>query len=90
MRRKLTVGATAAFCSTVLDSILRRYTVLSPVLSSFDWHHFVDRSLAASSTPRHRDGKAQHRVILTVRFHEEHVDGSPEEFRSLVPARVQQ
>ncbi len=46
-------------------------------------------SSAALSSPRHRDGKAKHRVILTVCFPEEHVDGSPEEFCSLVPACVQ-
>jgi hypothetical protein len=32
------------FCSVVLDSILRRCTALSPDFSSFEWHHFVDRS----------------------------------------------
>ena len=36
-----------------------------------------------------RDGK-QNIESLTVYFPEEHVDGSPEELCSLVPARVQQ
>ncbi len=47
-------------------------------------------SPAALSLPRHCDGKEEHRIILTVYFPEEHVNGSSEEFCSLVPARVQQ
>ncbi len=31
MRRKMTVGATAAFCSTVFDRVLRRCAALSPI-----------------------------------------------------------
>jgi hypothetical protein len=65
MRLKITVGATAAFRSTVLDNILKRCTALSPVSSSFEWHHFVDHSAlitSSSSTPRRRDGNAKNRV----------------------------
>jgi hypothetical protein len=47
MRRKTTVGATAAFRSTVFDSIFRRCTALS---ASFEWHHFVDPSALFTSS----------------------------------------
>jgi hypothetical protein len=40
----MAVGVTLAFCSAVFDSLLGRCTALSPVSSSFEWHHFVDRS----------------------------------------------
>ncbi len=64
----------AAFRSTVLDSILRRCTALSPVSSLFcssgpispAARHFF--SPAASSTPQHRDGTANHRVYLLFFF----------------------
>jgi hypothetical protein len=83
----------AAFRSTVLDIILRRCTALSLVSSSFEWHYFVDRLALFHQQIRH------HCDIVTVKrkmestycfFSEEHVDGSPEESCSLVPARVQQ
>ncbi len=93
MLRKMAVGATAAFRSAMLDSILRRCTALSPVSSSFKWHHFVDRSaLFHQQLRRHRDiVTAKQNIEYTYCFFpEEHVDGSPEEFYSLVPARVQQ
>ena len=44
MRRKMAVGATAAFRSTVFDDILRHCAALFLVSSSFEWHHFVRRS----------------------------------------------
>ncbi len=50
MRRKMSVGATAAFRSTVLDIILRRCTALSPVSSSFEWHYFAGRSALFTSS----------------------------------------
>jgi hypothetical protein len=44
------------FVRRVLDSMLRRSTVLTPVSSLFEWHHFVDRSeLFTNSFRRHRD-----------------------------------
>jgi hypothetical protein len=89
----MTVGAIAAFRSTVFDSILRRFTALPPVSSSFEWHHFVDRSALFTSrffdtAPSWRQSKTSSPNLLF--FSEEHVDGSSEEFYSLVPARVQQ
>ncbi len=101
------------FARGVLDTMLRRWTTLTPaVSSSFEWHHFAGHSaLFSSSFRRHRDivsekqkrsaaslnvpeayltCGAKHRVIFTACFPEEHVDGSPEVFFSLVPARVQQ
>jgi hypothetical protein len=44
MPGKMAVGIMAIFRSTVLGSIFRRCTASTPVLSSFEWHHFVDRS----------------------------------------------
>jgi hypothetical protein len=42
MRRKMAVGAIAAYRSTVLDSFLKRFAALPPVSSSFERHYFVD------------------------------------------------
>ncbi len=94
MRRKTAVCATAAFHSTVLGSILRRCTALSPVSSSRERHNFVSRS-----APFHQQ-LCRHRGMVTAKqnlestyyfFPDEHVDGSsPEELCPLVPARVQQ
>jgi hypothetical protein len=56
MRGKMTVNIMAAFAQRVLDSMLRRCTALTQVSSSFEWHHFVDRSaLFTNSFRRHRD-----------------------------------
>ncbi len=41
---KMGVGAMEAFCSTVLGSISRRCTALTPALLSFEWHHLFNRS----------------------------------------------
>ena len=46
----MAVGVMAAFRLTVLGSMLRRCTALSPVSSSFEWHHFVDRSAPFTSS----------------------------------------
>jgi hypothetical protein len=44
------------WCSAQLGSMLRRCTALTPVSSSFEWHHFDDRSaLFTNSFRRHRD-----------------------------------
>ncbi len=44
------------FARRMLGSMFRRCTALTPVSSSFEWHHFVGRSaLFTSSFCRHRD-----------------------------------
>ena len=44
------------FARRVLGSMLRRCTASTPVASSFEWHHFVNRSaLFTNSFRRHRD-----------------------------------
>jgi hypothetical protein len=84
----MTVGAVEAFCS------LRRCTALSPVSSSFDWHHFVDRSalfinsFVVTATSRWKKQNIESHLLFV--FSEEHVDGSLEEFCFLVAVCVQQ
>jgi hypothetical protein len=44
------------FARRVLGSMLRRCTAVTTVTSSFEWHHFIDRSaLFTNSFRRHRD-----------------------------------
>jgi hypothetical protein len=66
----MAIGAKEAFCSVVLDSILRRCTELFPVSSSFEWHHSVDRSeFSISSVCRHRDiVTAKQRIVPYLLF----------------------
>jgi hypothetical protein len=58
---QMTVDATAAFSSTVLNRILRRCAALSPVSSSFERHNFIGRSELFHQQLR------QHRTIVTAK-----------------------